>query len=72
MGIGPFKANLETITSEQVKDLLLQLDVGERFHGDIEYLRLVQKENKTTEDWARMRQLLRESGVPLGFHLAGD
>jgi hypothetical protein len=69
MEVGPFNANLETLTSEQIEDILLQLDVGGRFDGDIEYLHLVQKESRTVEEIERMRQLLRESGVRLGFRL---
>ena len=56
----------------QIDNLLLMYDVGGRFDGDIEFLTLVLKEEQTFEGAKRARELLRNSGVQLGFHLRGD
>ena len=69
----------EDMTDAEIEVCLIQIDIGGRFDGDIEFLNLVRdgvfepkRPEQMEEDAKRMRELLRHSGVPVGFRLGDD
>lgn len=60
------------MTDAEIEDRLLKIDVGGRFDGDIEFLNRVRHDSYTEENYRRIRDLLRNSGIKLESTLRDD
>lgn len=63
-------SHIENMTDEAVRKRLLQLDIGDRFPEDIEFLNRVRHPEHTFEEVRIQREFLRRRGVCLRFLLA--